>query len=62
MLDYPEVYFLGLEAKKLDGGSGASQNNGYDDENGSYIKVMVTQRHVIWTPLSRCLSQEVSTE
>ena len=39
VLDYPEVYFLGLEAKKLDGASGASQNNGYDDENGSYIKV-----------------------
>ena len=39
ILDYPEVWYLGLEAKKLDGSSNAAQNNGYDDENGSYIKV-----------------------
>ena len=37
--DYPEVWFLGLEAKKVDAVPGAPQNNGFDDENGSYIKV-----------------------
>lgn len=39
ILDYQEVWFLGPEAKKVEGVQGASQNNGYDDENGSYIKV-----------------------
>ena len=37
--DFPEIYFLGLEAKKIEGVPGGAQNNGYDDENGSYIKV-----------------------
>ncbi|XP_070535011.1 dual specificity tyrosine-phosphorylation-regulated kinase 4-like isoform X2 [Ptychodera flava] len=40
ILDFPENWFLGLEAKKVEGVQGASQNNGYDDENGSYIKVL----------------------
>jgi len=39
ILDYPEIWFLGLEAKKIEGEPGSAQNNGYDDENGSYIKV-----------------------
>ncbi|KAK3087855.1 hypothetical protein FSP39_011544, partial [Pinctada imbricata] len=40
ILDYPEIWFLGLEAKKIDGVPGGAQNNGYDDENGSYIKLI----------------------
>ena len=40
ILDYPEIWFLGLEAKKIEGVPGGAQNNGYDDESGSYIKVM----------------------
>ncbi|KAL4218502.1 Dual specificity tyrosine-phosphorylation-regulated kinase [Mactra antiquata] len=40
ILDYPEIWFLGLEAKKIEGEPGSAQNNGYDDENGSYIKVL----------------------
>ena len=39
VLEYPEVWFLGLEAKKIEGVPGAPQNSGYDDENGSYHKV-----------------------
>jgi hypothetical protein len=39
ILDYPEIWFLGLEAKKIEGVPGGAQNNGYDDESGSYIKV-----------------------
>ncbi|XP_022253545.1 dual specificity tyrosine-phosphorylation-regulated kinase 4-like isoform X1 [Limulus polyphemus] len=35
-----EVWFLGLEASKIEGDEGASQNSGYDDENGSYLKVL----------------------
>ena len=40
ILDYSDIWFLGLEAKKIEGvilGSGS--NSGYDDESGSYIKV-----------------------
>ncbi|KAK7091820.1 hypothetical protein V1264_009455 [Littorina saxatilis] len=40
ILDYPEIYFLGLEAKKVEGVPGGASNNGYDDESGSYIKVL----------------------
>ena len=40
VLDYTEVWFLGAEAKKIEGVLGAAQNNGYDDENGSYHKVL----------------------
>lgn len=37
---YPEIWFLGLDARKIHGEEGAPQNGGYDDENGSYHKVM----------------------
>ncbi|XP_072042568.1 dual specificity tyrosine-phosphorylation-regulated kinase 4-like isoform X2 [Amphiura filiformis] len=40
VLDYTEVWFLGGEAKKIEGVLGAAQNNGYDDENGSYHKIL----------------------
>ncbi|XP_050408114.1 dual specificity tyrosine-phosphorylation-regulated kinase 4 [Patella vulgata] len=40
ILDFPEIWFLGLESKKIEGVSGGAQNNGYDDENGSYLKAM----------------------
>ncbi|CAG2113070.1 unnamed protein product [Medioppia subpectinata] len=36
---YPEVWYLGLDANKIDGVENAQQNHGYDDDNGSYIKV-----------------------
>jgi hypothetical protein len=36
---YPEVYFIGLGAKKRPGIVGSSNNNGYDDDQGSYIHV-----------------------
>jgi len=36
---YPEVFFIGLGAKKRPGIVGSSNNNGYDDDQGSYIHV-----------------------
>ncbi|XP_017880190.1 probable serine/threonine-protein kinase dyrk2 isoform X2 [Ceratina calcarata] len=36
---YSEIWYLGLSATKIHGEEGASQNGGYDDENGSYNKV-----------------------
>lgn len=39
MEHYPEIWFLGLDARKIHGEEGAPQNGGYDDENGSYHKV-----------------------
>lgn len=38
--EYPDIWYLGLESKKIDAHPGTSQNCGYDDENGSYIKVL----------------------
>ncbi|KAJ8391068.1 hypothetical protein AAFF_G00096890 [Aldrovandia affinis] len=40
IMDYSEIWFLGLETKKIEGSQGTPQNSGYDDEHGSYIKVL----------------------
>ncbi|GIY46286.1 dual specificity tyrosine-phosphorylation-regulated kinase 4 [Caerostris extrusa] len=37
---YPQVWYLGLDASKIDGELRGAQNCGYDDDNGSYIKVL----------------------
>ncbi|XP_053694501.1 dual specificity tyrosine-phosphorylation-regulated kinase 2 isoform X2 [Sabethes cyaneus] len=37
---YPEIYYLGLEACKLNAKPGTALNSGYDDDNGSYNKVI----------------------
>lgn len=34
IFNYPEIYFLGQNAKKIHGIIGGANNNGYDDENG----------------------------
>lgn len=39
MEKYPEIWYLGLDACKIHGEEGLSQNGGYDDDNGSYNKV-----------------------
>lgn len=39
IFNYPELWFLGLEAKKIEGLPEAQNNSCYDDENGSYLKV-----------------------
>ena len=40
VLEYMDIWFLGLDARKIEGVPGAAQNAGYDDDNGSYIKVL----------------------
>lgn len=39
IFNYPHVYFTGPNAKKRQGVIGGASNNGYDDEQGSYIHV-----------------------
>ncbi|XP_078276371.1 dual specificity tyrosine-phosphorylation-regulated kinase 2-like isoform X2 [Rhinoraja longicauda] len=34
---YPEIYFLGLNAKKRQGVLGGSNNSGYDDDHSAYV-------------------------
>lgn len=36
ILDYQEVYFLGLQAEKIHGSPKEDYNYGYDDEKGDY--------------------------
>jgi dual specificity tyrosine-phosphorylation-regulated kinase 2/3/4 len=37
ILEYPEVYFIGLPTvEKIDGSPHLEQNFGYDEENGDY--------------------------
>lgn len=38
---YPEIWFLGLEANKVQARSNLPNNCGFDDENGSYNKVSI---------------------
>uniref|UniRef100_A0A8C9R378 dual-specificity kinase n=1 Tax=Scleropages formosus TaxID=113540 RepID=A0A8C9R378_SCLFO len=40
ILDYSEIWYLGLDTKKIEASHGTPQNSGYDDEHGSYIKVL----------------------
>ncbi|KAM4614715.1 dual specificity tyrosine-phosphorylation-regulated kinase 2 [Polymixia lowei] len=39
VFSYPEVYFIGPNAKKRSGVVGGANNGGYDDDQGSYIHV-----------------------
>ncbi|XP_062383541.1 dual specificity tyrosine-phosphorylation-regulated kinase 2 isoform X2 [Sardina pilchardus] len=39
VFNYPEVFFVGPNAKKRPGVVGGSNNGGYDDDQGSYIHV-----------------------
>lgn len=36
---YPKIWYLGLDACKIHGEHGGSQNGGFDDDSGSYNKV-----------------------
>lgn len=36
---YPQIYYIGANAKKRQGVVGAANNGGYDDEQGSYVHV-----------------------
>ena len=42
ILDFPDVWFLGLEAKKIEGVPGAPQNNGelQKNANGKAYKIL----------------------
>ncbi|KAI1888390.1 hypothetical protein AGOR_G00184650 [Albula goreensis] len=40
IMDYSEIWYLGLDTKKIEASQGTPQNSGYDDEHGSYIKVL----------------------
>ncbi|XP_010881813.3 dual specificity tyrosine-phosphorylation-regulated kinase 4 isoform X1 [Esox lucius] len=40
IMDYSEIWFLGLKTKKIEGSHAILQNAGYDDEHGSYNKVL----------------------
>lgn len=44
ILEYPQVYYLGLEAHKVQGGVAAVLNYGFDDKKGDYV--FVAKDHV----------------
>jgi len=49
--NYPHVYFIGLSAIKRPGVAGAPNNDGYDDEHGSYIQVYISIINIILSPV-----------
>jgi dual specificity tyrosine-phosphorylation-regulated kinase 2/3/4 len=40
ILDYKQIYFLGVGAKKIKGSPAFQHNYGYDDERGDYKVVL----------------------
>jgi len=38
--EYSQIYFVGQNSRKVEGCKGATHNCGFDDESGSYIKVL----------------------
>ena len=46
IFSYPQIYFVGPNAKKRQGVVGGANNNGYDDENGCYVPV--PHDHIIY--------------
>ena len=38
--NYDKIFFYGPNARKIDAAKGQPYNNGFDDESGSYIKVL----------------------
>ncbi|XP_071438709.1 dual specificity tyrosine-phosphorylation-regulated kinase 2-like [Hetaerina americana] len=44
--DYPQIYFIGPNAQKRQGGTGIEYNNGYDNEQGCYLPV--THDHIAY--------------
>ncbi|EDV19222.1 uncharacterized protein TRIADDRAFT_33914, partial [Trichoplax adhaerens] len=40
IMDYPKIWFLGPEARKVQGVEGGPNNNGYDDNDGNYLRVL----------------------
>ncbi|KAJ8007062.1 hypothetical protein DPEC_G00113670 [Dallia pectoralis] len=44
ILDYSEVWYLGLDAEKIKGSPSLPLNSGYDDESGGYLKI--THDHI----------------
>ncbi|CAB1313594.1 unnamed protein product [Coregonus sp. 'balchen'] len=55
IMDYSEIWFLGLETKKIEGSHGIPQNAGYDDEHGSYNNVKFHQGFEYTFLISMCL-------
>lgn len=51
-MDYTEIWYLGLDTKKIQGCQGSAQNSGYDDEHGSYLKVNRVGTYTIYTSMS----------
>jgi dual specificity tyrosine-phosphorylation-regulated kinase 2/3/4 len=39
IFNYPQIYFVGHNAKKRQGVIGGPNNNGYDDDQGSYVHI-----------------------
>ncbi|XP_032894159.1 dual specificity tyrosine-phosphorylation-regulated kinase 2 isoform X1 [Amblyraja radiata] len=46
IFNYPEIYFVGPNAKKRQGVVGGSNNSGYDDDQGSYTHI--PHDHIIY--------------
>ena len=48
--NYPQIWFLGLDADKVNAVTGAALNSGFDDQHGSYIKVCIRRLSLVFLP------------
>ena len=56
ILKYPDVFSIGIEAKKIKNGPGSIMNYGFDDENGDYravIKDHIAYRYTIFEVIGK---------
>ena len=55
------IYFVGLSAVKRSGVAGAANNDGYDDDNGSYIQVCICMGYlfIFAPPRSQFISTSI---
>lgn len=53
---YPEIWFLGLDACKINAKPGTALNSGYDDDNGSYNKVSYSIETICVNPRDETVS------
>jgi hypothetical protein len=59
IFNYPQIYFIGANAKKRLGFIGSPHNNGYDDDLGSYLHV--THDHIAYRCVTRLYFTHLST-
>ncbi|KAH1023937.1 hypothetical protein HUJ05_003511 [Dendroctonus ponderosae] len=55
--NYSKIWYLGLNAHKINGDNWGSQNGGYDDDSGNYNKLRADKRSLGGALIAQCFKQ-----